>query len=370
MGGLAVMPFALIVLSGDQTLGPDWAGEILAAFAFLMTGFGMHMTQTAGLALASDRADDITRPRVVSLLYVMYLAGMGLSALLIGWLLRDFSNLTLIRVVQGAAITGLLLNLFALWKQEHVMPMTASERAQPRPVFSNAWADFMATPSASRLIVVVFVGTLAFNMQDVLLEPYGGEVLGLSVGKTTWLTAAWSLGALIGLAFAARHLRSGAAEHQLMSKAVLVGIIAFIAVILATPAASPLLFFTGTTLIGLGAGLFAVATLITAMNLPVINDAGRGLALGAWGAAQATAAGCAIALGGTLRDWINSAALGGTFGDRLTTPATGYATVYTTEIAALIITFVLLRPLVRQARRTSSLSDQRSGGIQLADFPM
>ena len=249
MGGLAVMPFALIVLSGDQTLGPDWAGEILAAFAFLMTGFGMHMTQTAGLALASDRADDITRPRVVSLLYVMYLAGMGLSALLIGWLLRDFSNLTLIRVVQGAAITGLLLNLFALWKQEHVMPMTASERAQPRPVFSNAWADFMATPSASRLIVVVFVGTLAFNMQDVLLEPYGGEVLGLSVGKTTWLTAAWSLGALIGLAFAARHLRSGAAEHQLMSKAVLVGIIAVIAVILATPAASPLLFFTGTTLI-------------------------------------------------------------------------------------------------------------------------
>ncbi len=370
MGGLAVMPFALIVLSGDQTLGPDWAGEILAAFAFLMTGFGMHMTQTAGLALASDRADDITRPRVVSLLYVMYLAGMGLSALLIGWLLRDFSNLTLIRVVQGAAITGLLLNLIALWKQEHVMPMTASERAQPRPVFSNAWADFMATPSASRLIVVVFVGTLAFNMQDVLLEPYGGEVLGLSVGKTTWLTAAWSLGALIGLAFAARHLRSGAAEHQLMSKAVLVGIIAFIAVILATPAASPLLFFTGTTLIGLGAGLFAVATLITAMNLPVINDAGRGLALGAWGAAQATAAGCAIALGGTLRDWINSAALGGTFGDRLTTPATGYATVYITEIAALIITFVLLRPLVRQARRTSSLSDQRSGGIQLADFPM
>ena len=114
MGGLAVMPFALIVLSGDQTLGPDWAGEILAAFAFLMTGFGMHMTQTAGLALASDRADDITRPRVVSLLYVMYLAGMGLSALLIGWLLRDFSNLTLIRVVQGAAITGLLLKTVAI----------------------------------------------------------------------------------------------------------------------------------------------------------------------------------------------------------------------------------------------------------------
>ena len=56
MGGLAVMPFALLVLSGDQTVGPSWAGEVLAALAFLMTGLGLHMTQTAGLALASDRA--------------------------------------------------------------------------------------------------------------------------------------------------------------------------------------------------------------------------------------------------------------------------------------------------------------------------
>ncbi|MEL6583306.1 MAG: PucC family protein, partial [Pseudomonadota bacterium] len=35
-GGLAIMPFALIVLSGDQTLGPDWAGPVGAALAFLM----------------------------------------------------------------------------------------------------------------------------------------------------------------------------------------------------------------------------------------------------------------------------------------------------------------------------------------------
>lgn len=370
MGGLAVMPFALIVLSGDQTMGPSWAGEVLAAFAFLMTGLGMHMTQTAGLALASDLADDETRPRVVSLLYVMYLLGMGLSALLAGWLLRDFSNLVLIRVVQGAALVGLGLNLVALWKQEHVRPMSVAERAAPRPAFSSAWADFMATQSAGRWILVVFVGTLAFNMQDVLLEPYGGEVLRLSVGKTTWLTAAWSFGALLGLAFAARQLRSGMAPHRLMILGIWIGMIAFGAVISSALGQSTLLFFAGAALIGLGSGLFAVATLINAMNLPVSNDAGRGLALGAWGAAQATAAGCAIAVGGMLRDWITSLALGGKLGDSLTTSATGYATVYITEIVALFITLLLIRPLVRQARCISSSSDQKTGGIQLADFPM
>lgn len=40
MGGLAIMPFALIVLSGDQIHGPDWAGEVLAALAFLMAEIG------------------------------------------------------------------------------------------------------------------------------------------------------------------------------------------------------------------------------------------------------------------------------------------------------------------------------------------
>ena len=37
-GGLAIMPFSMIVLSGDQTVGPTWTGEVLVALAFLMTG--------------------------------------------------------------------------------------------------------------------------------------------------------------------------------------------------------------------------------------------------------------------------------------------------------------------------------------------
>ena len=122
MGGLAVMPFALIVLSGDQYKGPAWAGEVLAALAFLMTGLGMHMIQTAGLALAADRATDDTRPRVVAMLYVMYLVGMGISALIVGFLLRNYEPLWLVQVVQGCGAATLILNVIAFWKQERVAP--------------------------------------------------------------------------------------------------------------------------------------------------------------------------------------------------------------------------------------------------------
>jgi BCD family chlorophyll transporter-like MFS transporter len=52
-------------------------------------------------------------------------------------------------------------------------------------------------------------------MQDVLLEPYGGEILGLSVGTTTSLTGLWALGTLSGFALAGVRLAGGSEPHRL-----------------------------------------------------------------------------------------------------------------------------------------------------------
>ena len=367
MGGLAVMPFALLVLSGHSTIDVPFAGEALAAIAFLMAGLGIHMTQTAGLALACDRASEATRPKVVALLYVMYLIGMGVSALVVGWLLRDFSDLRLIRVVQGVATVGMILNLIALWRQEKVRPMTAAERMAPRPSFGDAWADLLKGGQAGRLLAVVFLGTMAFNMQDVLLEPYGGEVLGLSVSSTTLLTAMWVVGALAGYGLAARLLGQGHDPARLACGGVLAGVVAFSAVIFSAPMSAPLLFFAGAGAIGFGGGLFAVATLISAMNLPEQGLAGKGLALGAWGAAQATASGLAIALGGSLRDIVDVQAQSGALGAALNTATTSYSFVYHVEIGLLFITLIALGPLAARRRNTTTPTNTTQSG--LPEFP-
>ena len=55
-GGLAIMPFALIVLSGDTRRPGRGSAMLGAALAFLLVGAGLHTTQTAGLALATDLA--------------------------------------------------------------------------------------------------------------------------------------------------------------------------------------------------------------------------------------------------------------------------------------------------------------------------
>ena len=75
-GGFAIMPFALLILSGDTT-GPLWVGQAAAALAFLLVGAGLHTVQTVGLALATDLAPERARPRVVALLCAMLLARHG-----------------------------------------------------------------------------------------------------------------------------------------------------------------------------------------------------------------------------------------------------------------------------------------------------
>ncbi|MCY4310914.1 MAG: MFS transporter, partial [Rhodospirillaceae bacterium] len=164
-GGFAIMPFALLLLSGD-THGPAFVGPLSAAAAFLLVGVGLHTTQTAGLALATDLAPAHARPRVVALLYVMLLVGMMISSLIFGALLSDFSQLRLIQVIQAAALITICLNMVALWKQEVRDPArTSPDRV--RPPLRELWRDVTAESSVRRLLLAVALGTAAFSMQDI-----------------------------------------------------------------------------------------------------------------------------------------------------------------------------------------------------------
>ena len=363
-GGLAIMPFALLVLSGD-THGPAIFGQIGAALAFLLVGAGMHMTQTAGLALATDIATPDSRPRVVALLYVMLLLGMFGSSLIFGALLADFKQVKLIQVVQGAALLTMILNMVALWKQEARNPsLTASVAGQPRPAFRDSWRTFTEGGRASRLLVTVGLGTAAFSMQDILLEPYGGQIMNLPVGATSALTALIAGGGLAAFALASRWLHHGGDAYRLAAFGVLAGVFGFAAIIFADPTRSAMLFRVGAIAIGFGGGFFSVGTLTAAMGLQTEDH--NGLALGAWGAVQATAGGVAIAMGGGLRDVMSALAEQGALGPALVSPSVGYSFVYHLEILLLFATLVALGPLVRSSNRPRVKSASKFG---LADMP-
>ena len=363
-GGLAIMPFSLILLSGDSNW-PAWFSHIAAALAFLLVGAGMQVTQTAGLALASDLATPASRPRVVALMYVMFLLGMVFSSLLFGFLLKDFSPVRLIQVVQGAAALTMLFNLLALWKQEARQPKIKEQLAmEPIIRFQDSWKQFAKQDKVMRFLVALGMGTAAFSMQDIILEPYGAEVLGLSVSATTLLTSLTALGALLAFMLAAKVLNRSIDSHRLAAVGALCGIFAFTCVIFSEPLLSPTLFRIGAFLIGFGGGLFAVSTLATAMSFDSLGM--NGLVIGAWGAVSASAAGLAIGLGGVIRDVVSSLAVSGTFGSVLVSPGTGYSFVYHIELFLLFATLVAIGPLVVMKRSIPMHSDSKFG---LAEFP-
>jgi MFS transporter, BCD family, chlorophyll transporter len=344
-GGFSIMPFALLVLAGagQASQAPTWVGQLGAAGAFLLVGLGMHTVQTAGLALATDLAPPERQPQVVGLMYVMQLIGMIGSALALGYLLHDYSPGQLIRVVQAVAVTTLVLNVIALWKQEPRSRL----RKPGTPIehtFTQAWQLFCQGPNTVRRLFAVGLGTMAFTMEDVLLEPYGGEILHMSVSSTTLLSATLALGGLLGFAWASRVLGRGGDAYRMSGWGAWIGLPAFAAVLASAPLASPAVFVLGIFLIGFGGGLFAHGTLTASMQLAPPGQIG--LAMGAWGAVQATAAGVGMALGGIVRDTVAM----------VSSPVMGYSAVYLIEILLLALTLWAMGPLMRTAVRTPTNS--------------
>jgi BCD family chlorophyll transporter-like MFS transporter len=91
------------------------------------------------------------------------------------------------------------------------------------------------------------------------------------------------------------------------------------------------------------------------------------LALGIWGAVQASAAGVAVASGGLIRDGVSALAMRQDFGATLADPATGYGAVYMIEVGLLFATLIALGPLAS----ASSFAGRPRGDASLiatADF--
>ena len=354
-GGFAIMPFALLVLAGmgESHNYPAILGYSSTALAFLLVGAGAHVVQTAGLALATDLTPPESHPKVVGLMSVMLLLSMIVSALVFGALLADFSPGRLVQVIQGAAITCFTVNMAALWKQETRNPLHGRPPPAPDPTFTQSWAEFCRGDRTIRRLTVVGLGTIAFTMADVLLEPFGGEILQWSVASTTKLTALFAFGGLLGFAFASHRLGRGGDAYRMARNGALLGIPAFALVIAAAPFGQSLSFLAGNFLIGFSGAMFGHGTLTATMSGAPARQAG--LALGAWGAVQATAAGLAMALSGTIRDLVN-AAVGGA--GTITAGSAGYFTVYALEIILLVTTIVVALPLIR--RRASSVREEET----------
>ena len=352
-GGLALAPFSLILLGGHGMIS-FLPALIICIAIFLAYGAGVGIVETVYLALVSDITPPEERGKVLSVLWMMLILGTVVSAIVISGVLIEYSHILLIQVMQGSAMLFVILTVIALWQQEKLRPDgTIISDLKTVRIRLSLWESVQLVSREQvlkGLFVVIFIATMAFATHDVLLEPYGGQVLGMSVSATMQLTALWGIATILGVTLAAFFLWRKLAPVLLIGLGCLVGLCGFAVISYASDAALVGPFRVGVGLISLGRGLFLVSSVILVMSLTDVSHAG--LFLGIWGIVQAMAQGMGTIGGGIIRDLAQY---------QTGSVVLGYTVVYAGSLTLLLVVVLLLAFRLGKQLRVNEIKMPWSG---------
>lgn len=303
--------------------------SVLAGLAvFTCMGAGIYTGGTAYLALLADLTGEHERGKAISIVWSMLMLGI-LAGVLLGVIVLDhYTPGRLAALFLSMAGILLLLTIAAVWGQEGRAPLRPSAEAL---TLRQAVAVLRHGRQAQIFFAFLFSGILFFFLQQVVLEPFGGDVFRMSVREATSFNAAQMVGVLAGMGLAAGWLSHRLGMRGTAGLGLAIGTASFLLLAVAAAAERAALVQPAILVMGLGMGLFNVGGLSLMMNMCA---AGRvGLYMGAWTLAQALANGLATAGGGLLYD--RALAL-------LDAEPRAYAAVFTVEAAGLLTTLLFL----------------------------
>ena len=300
IGGVALLAAAsLLATQATLLLATSPAlGFLLAVIAFTLIGVGVGAGGTSALALLASGVAPERRAAAAAVTWIMMVAGIVVSAITVGELLKPFSPERLLTVAGGLALATVALTVLATWRLERqagAFGHAATDEAAPdfRAALSEIWHE----PAARRFTIFIFVSMIAFSMQDLILEPFAGLIFGMTPGESTQLGGQHQGGILLGMivtgvggsAFSGKRpdgLRVWVVSGCLMSAAALG------ALGLAAVAGPGWPLGINVFVLGLGNGVFAVAAIGAMMGLAGAGAKTReGVRMGVWGASQAIAFG-------------------------------------------------------------------------------
>jgi BCD family chlorophyll transporter-like MFS transporter len=309
------------------------AGIVLAVVAFAMVGLGVGSCGTALLVLLSLRVAPARRAAAATVVWVMMIAGIAITATFAGRLLEPFSLSRLLMIITAVGGIAMVLTVAAVWRIEGQPAVAAVAVATEMP-FRQALAQIWGDAQARRFTLFVFVSMFAYSAQELILEPFLGAVFHLTPGESTAMTGLQHGGVLAGMilvavattAFAGSRvgaMRSWTVGGCLCSAVAILGLAAA-GWTAAAWSVRPALFILGIT-----NGAFAVSAIGAMMGLAHAGrDSRAGTRMGLWGAAQALAFGLGGLVGTSATD-IGRALLG--------TPDIAYAAVLIGEAALFLV---------------------------------
>ncbi len=334
---LPLLPLSLAAIGYDTRSISGWA---LAITSFLLYGIGTLISGAPFLALVHDSAPYERRGQAISIVQTFLVASFAFGGFLYGRLLPEWDYAQFWRLVLFAMAGALFFWVFSVWGEERRLreqaPVAPSEH---RPSLRETLSAIFADPRTRRY--AIFLGASAFFafMQDSMLEPFGGDVFGLSVGETTRFNAYWGTGVLLAMLLTYTFTRRRRPEQQVSTTAWGLALLASPLLLLGLTSALSMPSLIRPTLIafGIGFGIFTVGgvSLLMAMSKP----AQAASYLATWSMIQLVTRGLGITTGGVIRDvalWLT-----GSF-------SAAYAALFFIEALGLFVCiFLLLRIDVR-----------------------
>lgn len=290
----ALAPFVAFFLAGQDGSLPAAA---ISVGLFLLMGTGMYVAGTAYLSLITDLTVEEERSKVIAITWAMMMAGILAGVFLGVWVMKHYSSERLVTLFLTMAGLVVGLTALAVWGQEPPRAIRPSAKA-----LTLKQALRLLTTSQQTLFFFAFLfgGIFFLFVQQMALEPFGGDVFGLSVKETTFFNAYQMVGVLLGMGMTGGWLARRLGKKAATGLGAVVSAIAFALLAVASigsylPLVKPGIFF-----MGLGMGIFTVGGLALMMDLTVKEQVG--LFMGAWTLAQALANGLASVGGGILHD--------------------------------------------------------------------
>jgi len=307
VGGIVVLALGAVAAAlsvGLMGRSPGW-GIAAAVPSFLLIGLGIGAAGTNLLALLAARVSEPRQAAAGSAVWILMIAGLATTGIAAGQLLDPYTPARLVTVTAGVSAIAILLTLAGLWGQERTITRPAPKRQLPfRAVVRELWAE----PRTRAFTLFVFASMLAYNLQDLILEPFAGHVFGLTVGQSTALGGQHHAGALTGMlvVLASGTLLARVAHVSLrtwITGGCLLSGAALLALAYGAQHAPHWPLALNIFTLGLANGVFAVAAIGAMMGLARDgSEAREGARMGLFGAAQAIGFGVGSFAGTAMAD--------------------------------------------------------------------
>ncbi len=301
-------------LWNTQTIG--WTAVL--ALILAIYGLAVSSSSTPFTALLVDISEEQNRSKLVAVVWSMLMVGIvigGVSGSLVfkqieteggvaGQIPIETLQTPINSVFGFVPFLVFALAVIATWgvekKYSRFSSRSASSNGEDKVTLGRAISILSASRQTGIFFSFLCLLTISLFMQEAVLEPYGGEVFGMSIAETTLLNSYWGIGILIGYGLTGFLIVPRLGKK--LSTKVGCGLVAacFILIIISGFTQETMALKIALLLFGATTGIATVGGVSLMLDLTAAETAGT--FIGAWGLAQAISRGAATFLGGVVLD--------------------------------------------------------------------